>query len=501
MAAVEKLPVANEPNVVIPLAISYNSRAIAGFTNTITNAVDQRKINTIYEPVTNTLSGNTTLYLAKRPGVTTDGSTYGTGGQVAYLWDVAAGASASSAANRWIFSTSGNDIRASDNSSTTVIVTAANYAPAYVDKCFITSTDTSVVQLRDNTGAQRVFYSSAIGVWTEITDSVFTTLANQGKMEFINGRAFVISRTGARIYNSSLNSISVWPSTSFLTKQVAQDIATGLAKFQNQIIAFGEGTMEVFRDIGNPTGSSLEAQTELFQKVGLPSPSVVGMRHYYAVVGNLMFWRGSNPLGFYAWDGQKVEKVSTAAIDKILAERQVYFVSPMDIKGTKAVVVGLDLTTAATQRALVFIPEWKEWFEWQSTVFVPQTSPRLLDVCLGVGSSQHKLYQLSSTTDNWQDSGTNYTVTHQFRVPKQGNGWDRMSMFGVEGDTARSAQTLSVEFSDNDYQTFQTARTIDLTSVDKQLYNCGGYRTPRSVRLSYTGANGLRLQNAIARVL
>jgi len=496
----QQLSEVGDPNVVIPLAASYNSRGLAGFTNTITNAVDQRKINSMYEPVHNSVSGETALYLIKRPGVSDVGSTYGTTGQVAYLWDVAAGALTSAAVNRWVFSTSSNDCRASDASSTTVILTSAGYSPAFVDKSFITSTDTCIVQLRHTNGTQRVFYSSTIGTWTEIIDTDFTTLAHVGKMEYLNGRAYVLSRTGARIYNSDLNSLSSWSATSFLTKQVVQDIATGLARFGDQIIAFGESTMEVFRDVGNPTGSSLEAQTDLAQRVGLQSTVVTGQRHYYTRIGDYMFWRGSNPLGVYAYNGQRVEKVSTPAIDKILAERQHYFVSSMDIQGQKAVVIGLDLPSATTQRALLFFPDWKDWFEWNSTVFIPQSSPRLLDVCLGVGTNQHKLYQVSSGTDNWQDAGGNYTMTHQFKIPKQGNGRDRMSMFGVTGDTSRSAQNLSVEFSNDDYQTFQTVRNIDLTAPEKALWHCGSYKTPRIARLSYAGSLGVRLKDAIARI-
>src|SRR3990167_5049680 len=93
----------NKPSLGLPLGASYNARGIAGFTNTITNAIDQRKINSIYEPVKNATTGGVTLYLAKRPGVADVGSTYGTTGQVAYLWDIAAVATTTAAANRKSF--------------------------------------------------------------------------------------------------------------------------------------------------------------------------------------------------------------------------------------------------------------------------------------------------------------------------------------------------------------------------------------------------------------
>jgi hypothetical protein len=483
---------------VLPMAASYNVRGIGGYTNTLTDAIDQRKVNSIYEPVTNALTQKTTLYLVKRPGVADVGSTYGATGQVAYLWEVAAGATTNAAANRWVFSTSGNDIRASDTSTTTVIATASGYAPAFVDKTAISGTDTVVVQLRNASGTQTVWHSTAIATFTQISDSEFTALAHQGKMEHLDGFGFISTRN--RIYNSDLNSVSSWSATGYIERQTTQDIATGLGKFGSQIISWGTATMEVYRNAGNATGSPLEAVKELSKDVGLPSTIVTGQRHYYTTLGNALYWRGANPTGVFAYNGQTVEKISSPAIDKILAERQHYFVSRIGFQGQRAVVIGLDLPDATTQRSLLYFPAWKDWFEWTSTVFIPQASPRLEDVCLGVGANQHKLYAMSTASDNWQDAGSNYTWTHQFRIPKNGSYVTRMPMFGLVGDTAASTLNISVQFSDDDYTSFSTARSIDMSAVKKNLYGCGAFRTGRAVRLSYTGSLEVRIENAIARV-
>jgi hypothetical protein len=59
----------DKPNLELPLAASYNSRGVAGFTNTVTNSLDQRKVNAVYELYKNPLTGKDTLYVVKRPGV------------------------------------------------------------------------------------------------------------------------------------------------------------------------------------------------------------------------------------------------------------------------------------------------------------------------------------------------------------------------------------------------------------------------------------------------
>jgi hypothetical protein len=124
-----------------------------------------------------------------------------------------------------VFSTSGNDCRASDASTTTVIVTAAGYAPAYVDKTAISGVDTLVVQLRNASGTQTAWYSSAIGTFTQINDSDFTSLAHQGKIEHLDGYAFIATRN--RIYSSDINSLSSWNAASYIDRQSKQDIGTG----------------------------------------------------------------------------------------------------------------------------------------------------------------------------------------------------------------------------------------------------------------------------------
>ena len=495
----------SKPNLSIPLASSYNERGVAGFTNTVTNALDQRKINSIYEPVKNALTGKMTLYLAKRPGVAI-GGTYGTTGQVAYLVSNGANLFGNANGDMWVFSVDGNDVRASNNSgTTTVIVTAANYRPTYVDKTAISNTDTLIVQLFNSTsGAQTVWYSSAIATFTQITDSDFTGLTHAGKMEFMDGFAFVLDATTKAIYNSDLNSLANWTASSYITKQIKQDSAYGLMRLGSQILAFGAETGEVFVNAGNPSGSPLISVKDRAFRIGIEPQTVAngttGLTHYYATLGGRIYFfgqqGGKRNRGIFSYDGSQFNKVSSLAVDKILGQQGVYSINTAAFHGKEAIFFALDLTTATTQRWLVYFPEWNDWFEWNSTVFTPVGNGSFN---LGVGSNQHRLYFLGSFTDNWQDDGTNYTMTHQFKLPSNGNDLKRMPMCSVVGDVSRSASSLNVEFSDDDYQSWSTARAIDMTSATKMLSRCGAYRQ-RAVRLTHTANLDCRMERFLARI-
>lgn len=491
----------DKPNLVIPLANSYNPRGIAGFTNAITNVIDQDKVNCIYFPVKNAMTGKVTLYLAKRPGVTDSGETFGTTGQVAYAVNFKPGYTGVTAANLWVFSVSGNDVRASDNAgTTTVILSSANFIPRWVDKTAISGADTLVVQLYNtSSAAQKVYYSTAIATFTEISDATFTGLTHVGKMEFLDGYAFVFDRATNRIYNSDLNSLSAWGDSSYITKQIKQDVPQGLAKLGDQILGFGAGSVEVFRNAGTPTGSPLVTVKALAQDIGLYPVNGAGLTSYYTTINKRLYVLArvaTNQKYLAMYDGERFHDVSNGGVNKILNEQNVYAVDRMTVLGNQAVALQLTLTTDANQRWLLYFPEWNEWFEWTTTLFTPVNTN---GYCLGVGSNQHKLYAISSQADNWQDAGTNYTMQVQFKLPDNGNERKFMPMCGVVADTQRSASVISVSFSDDDYQNFSTARDIDLTSSRKMLNRCGSYRQ-RAVRLTNSTNHECRIQNFFARI-
>lgn len=488
----------DQPNLILPLAASYNTRGATGFTQALTNASDQRKVNCVYEPITNAGTKKTTIYLVKRPGVVDAGTTLGASGQVAYL-HAPYPTGIDTASQFIIFNTSSGSTRASMNNSTTVIE-GGSATPSYVDRTAISGTENIVIQTRLSAGANsNVYFSnSPQGPYTQITSATFP-LGTRGKMEHLDGYALI--STNDKVYNSDLNSLANWTATNFISRKAKQDQGIGLARLNSIIISFGSASMEVFRNAGNAVGSPLESVQSMFQPYGLAKVTVVGMRHYYAQLGQRIYWKGQNPAGVFAFDGNSVEKVSTPAIDNILNEAQHYYVSAIGFGGKKAISIGLDLPAATTQRALLFFPDWNDWFEWSSAVFIPQASSRIEDLFLGVGANQHKLYQMTTSTKNYRDDGADYTMTHQFKLPTSGNPHQQLRMLGVKGDTAASTTTsaLTVRLSRDDWQTSSVAGSIDMTKSRKRLTRLGGFED-LGIYLDHTGNLDCRLEQILARV-
>ena len=486
----------DEPNVVIPLAASYNTRGIDAYTNAVTNTLDQRKVNSMYLPYTNPATGKMTLYHVKRPGFQIFNETDGTSGQVAHLQHTVG-----SVGGAWVFSTSGNDIRASSSSTTQVIVTAAGYKPAYVESTTISGAAYVVLQLRNASFAQRIFYAaeSDITTWTEITDADFTALTVLGKMEHLDGYANIMDSRN-RIYSFDVNSLSSLGASNFITKTIAYDEPRGLAKLGNQLIAFNRDTFEVFVNAGNPAGSPLKRVPELSQRYGLTTTNTVDQRNYTAIINGKIYWLDNKTTSVYAYDGQNVEKVSNESIGRYLEDSGAvhYGLFRMSVGSQFALVISLTTTAATTQRWLMFFPELKEWFEWNSTVVCPTTDHLNPAAVLGVGSNQHKRY-FSTITDSWQDDGTNYDRVIQFALPDEGNERKFMRWAGLRQDIERSACNESVQFSDDDGQTWSTAVNIDCTSAKPHIYRLGSYRK-RLVRLTNSSNHQRRIEKFLASV-
>lgn len=491
----------DKPNWTAPLAASFNTRGIQGYTAVVTNSQDQIKINSVYDVVQNIATGKSTLYLRKRPGFQSSAITGGSAAHIPYL----ALETPTTSNSVGVILDDGTNIKYYYDATNVTIRTNAK-KPRYADTTVISGTNTAVVQFGDVVNAN-VYYSTG-GAWTQISDADFTALAPRGKMEHMDGYAFLMDSTN-KVYNSDLNSISAWTATSYVTKSILQDEPTGLARLGRVILAFGKETVEGFYNAGNTSGSPLGRIPQISERIGLYIDDLLVSdgRHYSAVVGRVLYFIGTENKyggntktpGIFAFDGSSFKRIS-GAVDKII-----YQGGPnSDIKHICAfpiasigvcVAVLLTTTSATTQRWLVYEPKTGEWFLWTSASTQPVNDSGQF---IGIGGvTGDKTFQYSTTA--WQDNGVAYTMTHQFKLPQSGSHRKRMPMFGVVGDTQTGTSNLGVEFSDDDYATFSAVRNIDLTKAKKNIYRCGSF-TGRAVRLTHSDNTDCRLELAVARI-
>jgi hypothetical protein len=493
-----------KPNLIIPLASSYDQRFPAGYTGVVAG-YDQRKVNCYYEVVDNALTGKKTLILAKRAGVVT-GETiddYGSGTQVPYLCQRLG----ATGAMPLLIVKDSNDTKAVyptgvGTTASVTILSDADYAPNYISTTNISGTTYYVLQLRENDsegatdeGVQKVYYSSNLSSWTEITDTDFTTPTKWGKMVHMDGYSFILGSTG--IYGSDLNSISAWRSANFIAKSTEQDFSMGLIQYNDRILAFGERTCEQFYNAGNAAGSPLSRVTSRVDRIGLSSRFMHfgnSRTEYHCIVENRVFFLGTDThtysTSLMTYNGSVFERVSGEHEDRLIQDA--YGVFSVVFQGRSAVAILLTAPGAETARWLMFFPEFKSWFEWESTVFTAINSGSYF---AGV-ADPNKLFA-PPFGNTWTDDGTNYQFLTQFRLPTDDDEWKTMARCGVQAD--KVSTTLDVKFNDGGAATYSAARSIDLSKATKEIYRCGAFKE-RYVQFSNTSDKQIRLRSFYANV-
>ena len=185
---------------------------------------------------------------------------------------------------------------------------------------------------------------------------------------------------------------------------------------------------------------------------------------------------GAASLGFYAYDGSRIEEIKVPpAMLRLLTELGFYSIDRFSFKGKTAVAILLtNPTTTSGHRWLMFFPEDQDWFEWTSDVFCPINNN---GYCLGQkktgADTTANTYIISDSvyTDTTNSTTTNYPVSIQFSLPSEDGDWHTMSECGVVGDTNRTATSLTIEKSTDDFQNWVSVGTIDMTKNKKVKYD------------------------------
>ena len=139
----------------------------------------------------------------------------------------------------------------------------------------------------------------------------------------------------------------------------------------------------------------------------------------------------------------------------------------------------------------------KVWYVWSVVYTRGVVSGRLAG-----GTSSRGVIDANPivyTVTGVQDAGTNPAFT--IITPKVDNidpnkNTSHLRKFNsklsIGSDNPGSATLISVSYADDDYQTYSTARTLDINNYAASLSGLGSF-FERAYKLSYTGSNNLKL--------
>lgn len=326
------------------------------------------------------------------------------------------------------------------------------------------------------------FYVLQAGTLIKIVDSNYPPLTVPGVV-VLNAFAYVMT-PGGEIHSCQLGDPTLWPALQFLTADYEDDPGIVLAKYLNYVVALGQYTTQFFFDNGanQPTGTVLAPYINANQRKGCVVAATV------ATVGNNLFWVGQDDRGTRSvmmLNGLVPANVSSAYVDRILMAAATNTLIAFSAASNGHQFYVLKYTAF---NALVYDLTYQEWYEWNALSYVAYVT----DFTTGgdylfSDSADLVLFSPQSNTDALLGDFILRTQTD-----KVDHGNTALKFCGrvvLVGDV--SDATPTVDISDDDYQTYDTLGTVDMTDVRPDLTRTGSFRR-RAWRVSQEDDNPAR---------
>ena len=331
------------------------------------------------------------------------------------------------------------------------------------------------------------------GTVTAISDPDFPT-PHIPAPTFIDG--YIILAKGSDVYSCDVDDPTSWNASNFLTAEMFPDPIKALARQNNQVVVLGSSSIEFFYDAANAAGSPLSRNDSTTIQMGVAAPYCVYQNERFCA-----FISQSDSGGRAVWliEGFQPKKVSDEYIERILdSETDMSDCRGFGLRTKGHMFYVINLKTIG--RTLVYDMDEKLWHEWSDnaagnhTVF---SCDYMADNGTGSAYLLHNsngcLYKLDTAATN--DAGTGILcelVTNRYDMDTYNRKF--MSSCKIVGDRYSSANSISLQWSDNDYQSWSNVKTIDLTDDFPAFHRMGSFRR-RAFRIKHSSDNPLRLES------
>lgn len=292
------------------------------------------------------------------------------------------------------------------------------------------------------------------------------------EMVTIKGWTFVGNKDG-KIYNSALNDPTSGYSD-FIGADLFPDGVTYLIGFKNYLYAFGPDSMEVFEVVENTSGSPLRYIPQMHQRVGIS----YGSTYKHCFGNNALYFIGANP-------GIKIfELVENGTLNEISTDYLIdYFPTTLRFGkwGSKNRLI-VPVTLDGENGAFVYNFDLKLWHYWRGPGNWATVNPSLYSTFIGseIIYQSNKLARVLSypySSVSYKDDTVDITrriITSPLSFGSNNN--KVIHYVKLIGDVATSTANVSISWSDDDGQTFNTAQTVDLSSANPAIWGCGNTR-------------------------
>ena len=336
---------------------------------------------------------------------------------------------------------------------------------------------------------------SPSGLWkfngttcTKVTDTNYPATTVSG-ITYLDGTYYVMASDGT-VRGSVLQDPLTWPALSFLGADSSLGLGTAVSRHLNYIVAYYQDGVQFYYDAGNSPGIALGIVGNAMWRTGCPNGASIvetnDLTFYLSKSSN----RGRSVTQF---NGLTPVIISNPFVDRILNRSSLAGLRAFSLKTSGHTFYILTLPDIDITLACDVITG--EWAQWTSTVGGVEQAFTAVS-CVST-ATQDLLQDSTSGAVVAMDTTTYSDLTGPIaaRIVTPEFSWGspkrkRYAAVFLVADTTPS--TASLRYSDDDYTTFSSWRSIDLSTVRKMLQRLGSGRR-RSWELLHTAATPLRV--------
>ena len=302
-----------------------------------------------------------------------------------------------------------------------------------------------------------------------------------------------IMTTDAKIWMSNSNDPTTWNALNYISAEIDSDAGVAIARQLNYIVAFKQYNVEFFYDAVNQTGSVLSPNTSATIKSGCANGNSV-----VSLEGTIIWIAQGKETGksVMLLDGITPGTISTPAVERILETDALTNVRAYAYRQGGHTFYILSLPDSNV--TLVYDINMKTWYTWSSVVSSVEGYFNQTFGC----SYNNKEYVLNATSGvvsyfsrtTYQDNGNPINV--QGRTPLLDSDNNLKKFYrGCRyiGDRTTVTSNLSLRHTDDDYNTWSSYYTLDISTNNPTAWSLGSSRR-RAFDWLYTDNYPFRIQ-------
>jgi hypothetical protein len=306
-----------------------------------------------------------------------------------------------------------------------------------------------------------------------------------------------------RIYSSNLNQPTKWSALDYISFEQGPDRLLAISRHLNYLVGFGEWTMQLYYDAGNPNGSPLAVASSYMTELGCAAPASIVQSE------QTVFWVGqskANGPSVYLLEGTSPLRISTSNIDRFLQASTLQKVTAYTVKvnGHLFYVLTLhDLNVTIVYDAVEKM--WHQWTQWakasndqpnpnlySESYFRPCYYAAVIDKPFVLDDDNGSLYIL----DPYHYLDDEAPIYYRIVTEIMDSGITKRKFYSkVEIIGDKVPATMMIRHTGDDYNNWSNYRPVMLNNPRAQAYQLGQDRR-RAWEFLCTDAVPLRLNSA-----